>query len=193
MSENARREREIAVAALESSPRVDESVVAPVPAPPKPEPPARSGPSAGTVVAGGGVLAALAAVDQALQAHGMTLADLTMRSGPLLGGLVANGWLVALGVWAAWWVAGKWQEDRRERVADREWARVRAAAQDAHARAQVRAIRAVAEEITAVRGDLAAQAARVDAFGSRVDRVEQDVRELRARMPESRGRSRALD
>lgn len=196
MSDDAKRERDAALAALESSPHVDEeSVIAPMPtgAHPVVPPPKGSGPGAGTVLAGGGIVAALGAIDQALQAHGMTLADLTMRSGPVLGGLIANGWLVALAIIGGLWVHAKWAEDRRERITDREWARARAAAQDRHARAQVRAIRAVAEEITAIRGDLAAQAAALAAqaasqrdLAGRVEVVEREIQSLRARMPERR-------
>jgi hypothetical protein len=170
-----------AVAALESSPTVaEQSIAAPV-AHDEAEAPHKS--NAGKYGAGLGVVGALGFVDQWLQQHGTTLADLTMKSGPLSGSLVANWPLVLLACVALWWAADKWREDRRERVTDRKWARQRAAAQDEHARRQVNAIRAVAEEIVQVRTELTA---RHDGLEHRVGAVEREVRDLRGRMPERR-------
>ena len=183
-----------AVAALDSSPTVggeDESVIAPAPAVAEDEEEkVQAKSSAGKFAAGGGVLAALGLVDQWLQQHGTTLADLTMNSGPLKGSLVANWPVVLLGCAALWWATDKWREDRRERAADRRWARQRAAAQDHHARRQVKAIRAVAEEIVAVRTELTA---RHDGLEGRVVAVEREVRDLRARLPERRSTPRSPD
>lgn len=175
-----------AVAALESSPAVgdDESVVAAQPHAEEDASPKRAG--VPRVAAGTGLLAALGLLDQWLQQHGTTLADLTMRSGPLSGSLVANWPIVLLGVAALWWVSDKWQEDRRERAQDRKIALQRAAVQDHHARRQVRAIRAVAEEIVALREAQERQGAEHRGLAGRVDAIERDVRELRGRVSERR-------
>lgn len=190
MSDNARRERDAALAALESHPGADESVVAGAPHVTAPHPvvaaPAPARGLSTSAVVGGGVFGVLTALDQWLKANGVTLADLTMNSGPLSGGLVANGSLIALGLFTLWWLSQRW----REHVARSD---ARAAAQDRNSRAQVRAIRAVADEIVAVRGDLAAQAAIARDHAGRLDAVERDVRDLRGRLPERRGQHRASD
>lgn len=197
MSEEIHRERAAAVAALDSSPTVhdegDESVVAPAPTQAHPVVAPPRGPSTAAIATGGGIFALLATLDQWLKQHGATLADLTMNSGPLSGAAVANGPLILLGVALAWWVAQKWQEDRRERLADREWARQRAIAVDRHARAQVRAIRAVAAGVDAVRTELSSEAAERRNLAGRVDAVERDVRDIRARLPERRQQPRVVD
>ena len=184
MSENARRDREQALAALESSPRVEEqSIVATAPTP-APAPGKASG--VGQVVAGTGLAGLVLAADQALQQHGTTLADLTMKSGPLVGSLVANWPLVALVAWAVLRAKKRWDDHVT-------WGHHRATAQDNHARAQVRAIRAVADEIIAVRGDLAVQAAAHHTLSGRVDAVEREVRQLREQLPEPRRAARRAE
>lgn len=183
MTENARRERDAALAALESHPGADESVVAlpqhvhPTGPLPIVQPPTR-GQSTGVVV-GGGVFAVLTALDQWLKANGVTLADLTMNSGPLSGGLVANGSIVILGLFMLWWASQRW----REHVTRSD---LRAAAQDRNSRNQVRAIRAVADEVAGLRSEVATQAAIARDHAGRLDAVERDVKDLRGRLPEPR-------
>lgn len=184
MSEHARRERDAALAALESHPEVaaEESVVAPGPTAAHPTVPAAiqpRGPSAGTIAAGSGAIALFAGLNQWLQQNGVTLADLTMNSGPLSGSLVANWPVVLLGAWALWVATRRWHEH----VA---WTHLRAITQDLNSCRQVKAIRAVADEITGLRTEMATQAAIARDHAGRLDAVERDVRELRGRVPERR-------
>lgn len=183
MSADPHQERADALAALRE-PDAAESTVAAHPTTAHPVAPAPPrGPHASTVVAGGGLLAALVYVDQALQQHGTTLADLTVRSGPLLGSLVANWPIVGLLVYGLLKVHRRWQDHvewTHQRAAQVD---AHAARQDRHAKAQVRAIQAVAAEIEHLRGDLSTEARERQALAGRVSAVEADVRDLQRRVP----------
>lgn len=192
MTDEARRQSAAeALAALrEHEDAASLSVAAPVVVhtaahPPTPvQPPARSG---AVVAAGGGVVGALVLIDQILREHGQTLGQLTVTQGPLVGGLVANLWvlLVIVGVWQ--WAAGKWrehqarQEARWHEHAQREDAR--AAQQDKLGRAQIRATRAIADEIEHLRRDQRDDRERGAKLAVEVAALTVDVRDLQRRVP----------
>lgn len=182
-----------ALAALREHEDATASLVAPVAPPSAPVAPSKSG-NAGAVAAAGGVLGAIAVVDQILREHGQTLGKLTVTQGPFVGGLVANLWviLVLAGVWQ--WAAGRWREHQARQ--DARWAELsaredaRAHRQDHLARAQIRATKAIADEIEHMRRDLGAEreargrlAADVDGLRTEVHGVLVDVRDLQRRVP----------
>lgn len=137
-----------------------------------PEPPP-SGPPASVRVAGaGGVIAVLVAVDQALQANGKTLADLTINSGPLAGALVANWPMVAVFGWAAWRLHAAWERHTT-------WTRDRARVQDEASARQVRAILKVAAKVEALEGSFVAGQNETMSLRQQVQRIEVDVQSLR--------------
>lgn len=137
------------------------------------EDPPPSGPPASVRVAGaGGVIAVLVAVDQALQAQGKTLADLTINSGPLAGALVANWPMVAIIAWAAWRLHAAWERHV-------QWTRGRARVQDDASARQVRAILKVAAKVEALEGSFVAGQRETSDLRQQVQRLDVDVQSLR--------------
>lgn len=135
--------------------------------------PAPAGPPASVKVAGaGGVIAVLVAVDQALQAQGKTLADLTIHSGPLAGALVANWPIVFVFAWAAWSLHSKW-------AAHVTWTRDRARVQDEASARQVRAILKVAAKVEGLESSFTAAQRETSDLRQQVQRIEVDVQSLR--------------
>jgi hypothetical protein len=148
-------------------------ITGPNPAAASTPPAGPTGPPASVRVAGaGGVIAVLVAVDQALQAQGKTLADLTINSGPLAGALVANWPIVAVFAWAAWSLHSKW-------AAHVTWTRDRARVQDEASARQVRAILKVAAKVEGLETSFVAAQRETSDLRQQVQRIEVDVQSLR--------------
>lgn len=128
----------------------------------------------------GGIAAVLVAIDQALQAQGKTLADLTINSGPLAGALVANWPVVFIFAWAAWKLHGAWDTHVT-------WTRKRAKAQDRANAKLVRATLQVAAKVDHLSQTVASVSDEASDLRGRVTAVAADVTTLRAEVHTLRG------